>query len=110
MVRDVHDHAASPATGHPPGYHGEKAQVLARLRRIEGQIRGLQRQVESDTYCIVVLTQVAASTKALQSVGLLLLDEHLRHCVADAAASGDRDHTDALVHEATRAIERLLRS
>jgi DNA-binding FrmR family transcriptional regulator len=93
-----------------PGYHGEKEAVLARLRRIEGQVRGLQRQVEADTYCIDVLTQVAAVTKALQAVGLVLLDEHLRHCVADAAASGNRARTDDLVHEATRAVERLLRS
>lgn len=93
-----------------PGYHSEKHAVLARLRRIEGQVRGLQRQVEADTYCVDVLTQVAAVTKALQAVGLVLLDEHLRHCVADAAASGDRARTDDLVHEATRAVERLLRS
>ncbi len=93
-----------------PGYHREKAAVLARLRRVEGQIRGLQRQIETDTYCIDVLTQVAAATKALQAVGLLLLDDHLRHCVADAAASGDRARADELVHEATRAVERLLRS
>lgn len=93
-----------------PGYHREKAAVLARLRRVEGQIRGLQRQIETDTYCIDVLTQVAAATKALQAVGLLLLDDHLRHCVAGAAASGDLARADELVHEATRAVERLLRS
>ncbi len=91
-----------------PGYHDDKQQVLSRLRRIEGQVRGLQRQVETDTYCIDVLTQLAAVTKALQGVGLHLLDDHLQHCVAGAAANGGR--TEELVHEATRAVERLLRS
>lgn len=93
-----------------PGYHDEQAKLLARLRRIEGQVRGLQRMIESETYCIDVLTQVSAATKALQGVGLELLDEHLRHCVAGAAASGDQRKTDELVHEATRAVERLLRA
>jgi DNA-binding FrmR family transcriptional regulator len=91
-----------------PGYSNDKQQVLTRLRRIEGQVRGLQRMVEDDTYCIDVLTQVAAVTKGLQGVGLNLLDGHLQHCVAGAAADGDR--TDDLVHEATKAVERLLRS
>lgn len=94
-----------------PGYHGDKQQVLTRLRRIEGQVRGIQRMVDDDTYCIDVLTQLAAVTKALQGVGLHLLDEHLRHCVAGAAAGGGSpEHTDELVHEATRAVERLLRA
>lgn len=91
-----------------PGYHDDKDQVLSRLRRIEGQVRGLQRQVETDTYCIDVLTQLAAVTKALQGVGLRLLDDHLRHCVAGAAANGGR--SEELVNEATKAVERLLRS
>jgi len=93
-----------------PGYHGDKQQLITRLRRIEGQVRGLQRMIDDDTYCIDVLTQLAAVSKALQGVGLHLLDEHLRHCVAGAAASGDQERTDALVHEATRAVERLLRA
>jgi CsoR family transcriptional regulator, copper-sensing transcriptional repressor len=92
-----------------PGYHSDKAQVITRLRRIEGQVRGLQRMVDDDTYCIDVLTQLAAVTKALQGVGLHLLDEHLQHCVAGAAA-GDDARTTELVHEATRAVERLLRT
>jgi DNA-binding FrmR family transcriptional regulator len=92
----------------PPGYADQKQQVLTRLRRIEGQVRGLQRLVEEDTYCIDVLTQLAAVTKGLQGVGIHLLDEHLQHCVAGAAADGQR--TDELVHEATKAVERLLRS
>jgi DNA-binding FrmR family transcriptional regulator len=95
---------------HAPGYSADKSQVLMRLRRIEGQVRGLQRLVEDDTYCIDVLTQVAAVSKALQGVGLQLLDEHLQHCVAGAAASGDEARTEDLVHEATKAVERMLRA
>lgn len=93
-----------------PGYHDDKQQVLSRLRRIEGQVRGLHRMVEEDTYCIDVLTQLAAVSKALQGVGVLLLNEHLQHCVAGAAAGGDAEHTESLVDEATRAIQRLLRT
>jgi CsoR family transcriptional regulator, copper-sensing transcriptional repressor len=92
-----------------PGYHDTKDDVLKRLRRIEGQVRGLQRMVEEDTYCIDVLTQVSAATKALQSVAVGLLDEHLRHCVAGAVAVGG-DEADRLVTEASRAIERLVKS
>ncbi len=90
-----------------PGYISDKDALLARLRRIEGQVRGLQRQVESETYCIDVLTQVSATTKALQSVALLLLDDHLGHCVAHATDADDRDQK---VTEASRAIARLVRS
>jgi CsoR family transcriptional regulator, copper-sensing transcriptional repressor len=93
-----------------PGYSADKQQLLARLRRIEGQVRGIGRMIEDDTYCIDVLTQVAAVSKALQGVGVKLLDEHLHHCVAGAAASGDDDRTEQLVHEASKAVERLLRS
>jgi DNA-binding FrmR family transcriptional regulator len=92
-----------------PGYSAEKQQLLTRLRRIEGQVRGLQRMIDDDTYCIDVLTQVAAVTKALQGVGLQLLEGHLGHCVAGAAAGHDA-RTDELVHEATKAVERLLRA
>jgi DNA-binding FrmR family transcriptional regulator len=93
----------------PPGYHDDKDQVLARLRRIEGQVRGLQRMVTEDQYCIDVLTQVSAATRALQGVAVQLLDEHLRHCVAGAVSRGGQD-ADDLVTEATKAIERLVRS
>ncbi|MFE6719031.1 metal-sensitive transcriptional regulator [Streptomyces albidoflavus] len=91
------------------GYHHNKAEHLKRLRRIEGQIRGLQRLVEEDVYCIDILTQVSASTKGLQSFALKLLEEHLRHCVADAALKGG-DEIDAKVEEATKAIARMLRT
>jgi CsoR family transcriptional regulator, copper-sensing transcriptional repressor len=83
---------------------------LTRLRRVEGQIRGLQRMVEEDKYCIDILTQVAAATSALQSVAIGLLDEHVRHCVADAAKGGDPAHAEQMVTEASRAIERLVKA
>ncbi|WKX71175.1 metal-sensitive transcriptional regulator [Streptomyces sp. XD-27] len=101
----------------PHGYAQQKDQHLKRLRRIEGQIRGLQRMVDEDVYCIDILTQVSASTKALQSFALQLLEEHLRHCVASAAVEsaaheGDDagEGIDAKVAEATAAIARLLRT
>ncbi len=90
------------------GYTLNKDDYLRRLRRIEGQVRGLQRMIGEDSYCIDVLTQVSAVTRALQAVAVGLLDEHVRHCVANAA--GDRQNADQMVTEATRAIERLLRS
>ena len=92
------------------GYTENKADYLKRLRRIEGQIRGLQRMVEHDDYCIDILTQVSAATKALQSVAVGLVDEHLRHCVATATRSGDDSESDRIITEATRAIERLVKS
>jgi DNA-binding FrmR family transcriptional regulator len=101
---------ASTVTSPTPGYHDEKAAVLARLKRIEGQVRGLQRMVEDDTYCIDVLTQVSAATRALQSVAVQLLDEHLRHCVTQAIQSGDVAGRERIVTEASRAIERLVKS
>jgi DNA-binding FrmR family transcriptional regulator len=91
------------------GYSEDKAAVLTRLRRIEGQIRGLQRMVDEDTYCIDVLTQISAATKALQSVALELLDDHLAHCVREAVAEGGPE-ADAKVAEASAAISRLVRS
>ncbi|MFI7321541.1 metal-sensitive transcriptional regulator [Streptomyces venezuelae] len=91
------------------GYHKQKDEHLKRLRRIEGQIRGLQRMVEEDVYCIDILTQVSAGTKALQSFALQLLEEHLRHCVADAAVKGGTE-IDAKVEEATKAIARMMRT
>lgn len=92
-----------------PGYHDSKQAHLKRLRRIEGQVRGLQRMVEDDTYCIDVLTQISAATKALESVALLLLEDHLGHCVTHAIQAGG-DDADAKVREASAAIARLVRS
>src|SRR4051794_10334609 len=91
------------------GYISNKDDFLARLRRIEGQARGLQRMVEEEKYCIDILTQVSAMTKALQSVALGLLDEHLAHCVVDAARAGGPEAQEK-VHEASQAIARLVRS
>jgi len=91
------------------GYIASKEQYLARLRRIEGQARGLQKMVEEEKYCIDILTQVSAMTSALQSVALGLLDEHLNHCVVRAAAEGG-DEADQKIKEASQAIARLVRS
>ncbi len=91
------------------GYSGEKDDYLRRLRRIEGQVRGIQRMVEEDVYCIDVLTQVAAVTKALQAVSLGLLEDHVGHCVVDAARTSD-EAAHEKVREASDAIARLLRS
>jgi CsoR family transcriptional regulator, copper-sensing transcriptional repressor len=92
-----------------PGYAGSKDDYLKRLRRIEGQVRGIARMVDEDTYCIDVLTQVAAVTKALQAVSLGLVEDHLSHCVVEAARSSD-DDGQAKVREAADAIARLVRS
>ncbi|MFE6052941.1 metal-sensitive transcriptional regulator [Kitasatospora sp. NPDC056446] len=95
--------------GRMAGYSTEKDQLLRRLRRVEGQVRGLQRMVDTDTYCIDTLTQVSAATKALQSVALQLLDSHLAHCVHDAIAGGGAE-ADAKIAEASQAIARLMRA
>ncbi|MDX6393874.1 MAG: CsoR family transcriptional regulator, copper-sensing transcriptional repressor [Streptosporangiaceae bacterium] len=91
------------------GYTASKDDYLQRLRRIEGQVRGLQRMVENDEYCIDVLTQVLAATSALHSVALGLLEDHLGHCVAQAVTEGG-DVADAKLREASDAIARLVRS
>ena len=92
-----------------PGYTADKDAIVRRLKRIEGQVRGLQRMVEDDTYCIDVLTQVSATTKALQSVALLLLQDHLGHCVAHALVEGG-DVADLKIKEASDAVARLVKS
>ena len=100
-----------PVHTHEHGYIAAKSKddYLKRLRRIEGQVRGLQRMVEGEMYCIDILTQVSAATKALQSVALGLLDEHLAHCVVDAARAGGPE-AEEKVREASAAIARLVRS
>ena len=87
----------------------DKDDLLRRLRRVEGQVRGVAQMVEGDRYCIDVLTQIAAATRALQGVAVGLFDDHLRHCVADAVAAGGSDAQVKLT-EATAAVERLLKS
>ncbi|TQO19567.1 DNA-binding FrmR family transcriptional regulator [Rhodoglobus vestalii] len=91
------------------GYAQNKDDVLKRLRRVEGQVRGIERMVESDKYCIDVLTQVSAATKALESVALSLLADHVSHCVAEAAAEGGPVAVQK-IREANEAIARLVRS
>lgn len=101
--------ATSAGTADSPGYVDTRADHLKRLRRVEGQIRGLQRMVENDTYCIDVLTQISAATRALEAVALGLLDEHLTHCVTHAIQGGGAE-ADAKIKEASAAIARLVRS
>lgn len=100
--------AADSPSG-PQGYITNKDRYLDRLRRIEGQARGIQRMVENDQYCIDILTQVSALTRALQAVALGLLNDHLAHCVVDAAELGGAE-ADLKIKEATDAIARLVRS
>ena len=92
------------------GYTISKDDYQKRLRRIEGQVRGLQRMIEEDSYCIDVLTQISSVNKALQSVALGLLDEHVRHCVTHAQGRDGTESPDEMVNEAMQAFERLLRS
>ncbi|MFC4554667.1 metal-sensitive transcriptional regulator [Georgenia faecalis] len=91
------------------GYSGTKDDYAKRLRRVEGQVRGIARMVDEDAYCIDVLTQIAAVTKALQAVGIGLVEDHLGHCVVDAARSSDAEGAEK-VREASEAIARLVRS
>ena len=98
-----HDHSTMP------GYEDDKVAYLKRLRRIEGQVRGIARMVEEDKYCIDVLTQISAVTKALQAVGLGLLEDHMSHCVVDAARTSPEAGAEK-VAEASAAIARLVRS
>ena len=95
--------------GHVNGYTANKDDYLKRLRRIEGQVRGLQRMVEEDKYCIDILTQVSAATKELHSMAIGLLEEHMGHCVVQAATAGGKE-ADLKVKEAADAIARLVRS
>ncbi|ERG65330.1 MULTISPECIES: metal-sensitive transcriptional regulator [Agrococcus] len=90
------------------GYITDKDRYLARLRRIEGQARGIHRMVDEERYCIDILTQISALTGALENVAVGLLEDHLRHCIADAARSGG-DVADEKIREASQAIQRLVR-
>lgn len=90
------------------GYYQHRDDVIERLRKIEGQLRGLQRMVEADAYCIDILTQISASTSGLKKVAVMLLDDHIRHCVAESLVSGE--DAQSKLAEATGAVERLLKS
>ena len=92
-----------------PGYLDQKTGVQKRLKRIEGQVRGLERMVDEDQYCINILDQISATTRALQAVAMKLLDDHLSHCVSEALVKGGPT-TDAKIKEAQDAIRRLVRS
>jgi DNA-binding FrmR family transcriptional regulator len=109
MTQTEQSRTAVAAEQHSYIAHHTKDDYLKRLRRIEGQARGLQRMVEEEQYCIDILTQISAVTKALQSVGLALLDEHLAHCVVNAVREGG-DEADVKLKEASDAIARLVRS
>ena len=99
----------SDETGTPPGYLTRKDDYLKRMRRIEGQVKGIERMIGEEKYCIDILTQVSAVTKALQAVALGLVDEHMSHCVLDAARAGSAE-AEVKLKEASDAIARLVRS
>ncbi|MGQ7297980.1 MULTISPECIES: metal-sensitive transcriptional regulator [Actinomycetes] len=108
------DHPAPEATedtpsAHHHGYISDKDRYLTRLKRIEGQVRGLQRMVENEAYCIDILTQISAMTAATENVALGLLDDHLKHCVVDAARAGGPEAEEKIA-EASAAIARLVKS
>lgn len=90
------------------GYMSDKQRYLARLKRIEGQARGIHRMIDEEKYCIDILTQISALNSALRNVGLGLLDDHMRHCVLDAAQAGGEE-ADAKMQEASQAIARLIK-
>lgn len=110
LAADAAHETCGHEAGHHHGYITARDGYLRRLRRIEGQARGLQRMVEEEKYCIDILTQVSAMTKALESVALELLDDHMNHCVLAAARSGDDAEAHEKIREASEAIKRLVRS
>ncbi len=105
------DNTATSPTDSPHGYikAHDKAKLQNRLRRIEGQVRGLQRMVDEEAYCIDVLTQVASVVSALEKAGIIVLKDHVEHCIRESAESGDRETTDEKIEELTAAVERFLR-
>lgn len=113
MVGMSGEHEVPTATGESchttHGYIGDKAKYLARIKRIEGQTRGIHRMIDEEQYCIDILTQISALTRALEGLALGLLDDHLRHCVVDAAATGG-EQAERKLEEASAAIARLVRS
>jgi DNA-binding FrmR family transcriptional regulator len=100
----------SQVTEHTHGYATEKDALVKRLHRIEGQVRGIERMVEDDRYCIDVLTQISAVNTALESLALKILDEHVRHCVAGALSSGDAEDAHAKTEELLEAVQRFART
>lgn len=104
------EHGTDPGDEPEYGYIRHRDQVRARLKRVEGQIRGIERMVDAGDYCIDILTQISAASSALRAVALALLDDHLDHCVAHAVRSGDAAEIEAKIAEASGAIARLVRS
>jgi DNA-binding FrmR family transcriptional regulator len=102
--------AATEEHTHHHGYHDQKDALIKRLHRIEGQVRGIERMVEGDRYCIDILTQIGAVTTALESLGFRILDEHVRHCVAGALASGDEGEAAAKAEELLEAVRRFTKT
>jgi len=100
----------SQVTEHQHGYAKDKDALVKRLHRIEGQVRGIERMVEDDRYCIDILTQISAVNTALESLALKILDEHVRHCVAGALSSGDADDAHAKTEELLEAVQRFART
>ena len=100
----------SQLTEHQHGYAKDKDALVKRLHRIEGQVRGIERMVEDDRYCIDILTQISAVSTALESLALKILDEHVRHCVAGALSSGDVDDAHAKTEELLEAVQRFART
>ncbi|HEU5212762.1 MAG TPA: metal-sensitive transcriptional regulator [Gaiellaceae bacterium] len=92
------------------GYHDQKDALIKRLHRIEGQVRGIERMVDEDRYCIDILTQIGAVTTALESLGFQILDEHVRHCVAGALSSGDELEAQAKAEELLQAVHRFAKT
>jgi CsoR family transcriptional regulator, copper-sensing transcriptional repressor len=103
-MTDVESH---PETN---GYAADRDALIRRLRRIEGQVRGIERMVEDDRYCIDVLTQISAATTALESLAFVILDDHVNHCVAHALASGDPDAAEEKSRELLDAVHRFARA
>ena len=98
------------ATQHQHGYHGDKDALVKRLHRIEGQVRGIEKMVAEDRYCIDILTQIGAVTTALESLGFRILDQHVKHCVAGALASGDEGEAQAKAEELLEAVHRFAKT
>jgi len=101
---------SSEATRHTHGYTKDKEALVKRLHRIEGQVRGVERMVEDDRYCIDILTQIAAVNTALEAVAFKMLDEHVRHCVAGALSSGDEADAREKTEELLQAVQRFART
>ena len=100
----------APSETHQHGYHAQKDALVKRLHRIEGQVRGIERMVEGDRYCIDILTQIAAANTALESLAVSILDDHVRHCVAGALASGDEADARTKTEELLEAVQRFART